>query len=62
MLSPGPGHPDDAGCMNELIKRMTNKMPIFGVCLGMQAMVSINGGVVARAPQVVHGKARVSRA
>jgi anthranilate synthase/aminodeoxychorismate synthase-like glutamine amidotransferase len=59
VLSPGPGHPDDAGCMNELIKRMTNKIPIFGVCLGMQAMVSINGGKVTRAPQIVHGKARI---
>lgn len=59
VLSPGPGHPDDAGCMNELIKRMTGKVPIFGVCLGMQAMVSIFGGKVTRAPQVVHGKARV---
>jgi|SRR5579871_1751948 len=59
VLSPGPGHPDDAGSMNELIKRMTGKVPIFGVCLGMQAMVSINGGKVTRAPQVVHGKARV---
>lgn len=59
VLSPGPGHPDDAGCMNELIKRMTNKIPIFGVCLGMQAMVSIYGGKVTRAPRAVHGKARV---
>lgn len=59
VLSPGPGHPDDAGCMNELIKRMTGKIPIFGVCLGMQAMVSIFGGKVTRAPLAVHGKARV---
>lgn len=59
VLSPGPGHPDDAGCMNQLIKRMTGELPIFGVCLGMQAMVSIYGGTVARAPYVVHGKARM---
>ena len=59
VLSPGPGHPDDAGSMNELIKRMTGKVPIFGVCLGMQAMVSIFGGKVERAPLAVHGKARV---
>lgn len=59
VLSPGPGHPDDAGCMNQLIKRMTGRLPIFGVCLGMQAMVSIFGGTVARAPSVVHGKARM---
>ena len=59
VLSPGPGHPDDAGCMNELIKRMNGKVPIFGVCLGMQAMVSIFGGEVKRAPNIVHGKARM---
>lgn len=59
VLSPGPGHPDDAGCMNELIKRMTGQVPIFGVCLGMQAMVSIFGGKVERAIKAVHGKARV---
>lgn len=58
VLSPGPGHPDDAGCMNELIRRMLNVTPIFGVCLGMQAMVSILGGTVSRAPLAVHGKAR----
>lgn len=59
VLSPGPGHPDEAGSMNELIKRMTGQVPIFGVCLGMQAMVSIFGGKVTRAPKAVHGKARV---
>lgn len=59
VLSPGPGHPDDAGCMNELIRRMLGKVPIFGVCLGMQAMVSIFDGQVTRAPQTVHGKARI---
>lgn len=59
VLSPGPGHPDDAGCMNELILKMAKKVPIFGVCLGMQAMVSIFGGKVSRAPSIVHGKARV---
>jgi anthranilate synthase/aminodeoxychorismate synthase-like glutamine amidotransferase len=59
VLSPGPGHPDKAGCMNQLILRMAGKLPIFGVCLGMQAMASIYGGKVAKAPQVVHGKARI---
>lgn len=59
VFSPGPGHPNDAGCMNELIKRLGGKVPMFGVCLGMQAMVSVFGGVVSRAPAVVHGKARL---
>lgn len=59
VFSPGPGHPNDAGCMNELITRLASKVPMFGVCLGMQAMVSVFGGVVSRAPAVVHGKARL---
>lgn len=59
VLSPGPGHPDEAGCMNKLILNMAGKMPIFGVCLGMQAIVSIYGGKVAKAPYVVHGKASI---
>src|SRR5580658_6991849 len=46
VLSPGPGHPDEAGCMNQLILKLKGQVPIFGVCLGMQAMVSIFGGQV----------------
>lgn len=59
VLSPGPGHPDDAGIMNELILRLKGHVPIFGVCLGMQAMVSTFGGKVDRAKNIVHGKARL---
>ncbi len=59
VLSPGPGHPDDAGCMNKLITNTAGTVPIFGVCLGMQAIVSIYGGKIERAPRAVHGKARV---
>jgi anthranilate synthase component 2 len=59
VFSPGPGHPDDAGCMNDLIMRLASRVPMFGVCLGMQAMVSVFGGTVSRASAVVHGKARL---
>lgn len=59
VFSPGPGHPDSAGCMNEAIKSLQGQIPMFGVCLGMQAMVSALGGVVSRAPGIVHGKARI---
>ncbi len=58
VFSPGPGHPDSAGCMNQAIKSLAGRVPMFGVCLGMQAMVSALGGVVSRAPSIVHGKAR----
>lgn len=59
VFSPGPGHPDDAGCMNQAIKELQGIIPMFGVCLGMQAMVSALGGEVKRAPHIVHGKARI---
>lgn len=59
VFSPGPGHPDSAGSMNELISTLSGRVPMFGVCLGMQAMISVFGGTVNRAPLAVHGKARL---
>lgn len=58
VFSPGPGHPSTAGSMIEVIKKLGGKVPIFGVCLGMQAIVTAFDGVVNRAHNVVHGKAR----
>ncbi|WP_163938336.1 aminodeoxychorismate/anthranilate synthase component II [Paraferrimonas sp. SM1919] len=57
VLSPGPGAPSDAGCLMELIALMQGKVPMLGICLGHQAMVQHYGGAVARAPEVMHGKA-----
>ncbi|MCA1654747.1 MAG: aminodeoxychorismate/anthranilate synthase component II [Sphingomicrobium sp.] len=57
LLSPGPGHPRDAGCCMELITRAKGRVPLIGVCLGHQAMVLEAGGTVERAPAIVHGKA-----
>jgi anthranilate synthase component 2 len=57
MLSPGPGAPADAGCMPELLKKVRGKYPVLGICLGHQAIVEAYGGVVERAPEVMHGKA-----
>ena len=57
ILSPGPGSPNDAGCMPELIKLVQGKYPVLGICLGHQAIVEHYGGQIKRAPQVVHGKA-----
>lgn len=58
-ISPGPGRPEEAGCSIELIALAKGKVPLFGVCLGHQAMVLEAGGEVVRAPQPVHGKASV---
>jgi anthranilate synthase/aminodeoxychorismate synthase-like glutamine amidotransferase len=59
LISPGPGRPEDAGCTMELTSLAKGKVPLFGVCLGQQAMVLEAGGEVVRAPVAVHGKASV---
>jgi len=57
LISPGPGRPEDAGCCIDLIRLAKGKVPLFGVCLGQQAMVLEAGGEVVRASEAVHGKA-----
>jgi para-aminobenzoate synthetase component 2 len=56
LLSPGPGKPEDAGCCIEVIKAHGEAVPIFGVCLGHQAIGVAYGGTVDRAPELLHGK------
>jgi len=57
VLSPGPGTPAEAGCCIELVRRAAEaRVPLFGVCLGHQAMVEAFGGSVGPAGEVVHGK------
>lgn len=55
ILSPGPKAPADAPWCGELIAAWQGKRPIFGVCLGMQAIAHALGAAVVRAPQPVHG-------
>lgn len=57
LISPGPGRPEDAGCSMDLIGLAKGDVPLFGVCLGQQAIVLQAGGEVVRAPHAVHGKA-----
>lgn len=56
MISPGPGTPDSAGVSLSAIEYFKDKLPIFGVCLGMQAIVQHFGGRIDHAPTVMHGK------
>jgi anthranilate synthase/aminodeoxychorismate synthase-like glutamine amidotransferase len=55
-ISPGPGTPRDAGVSMEMIRAFAGRMPIFGVCLGHQAITEAFGGNVVRAPRLMHGK------
>jgi anthranilate synthase/aminodeoxychorismate synthase-like glutamine amidotransferase len=56
ILSPGPGHPRDAGCFTEVLDLLPSATPLLGVCLGHQALGLEAGGTVDRATPV-HGKA-----
>lgn len=57
MLSPGPGVPDEAGLLKSIIKEYAGKKPIFGVCLGQQAIGEVFGGSLINLTQVFHGVA-----
>jgi anthranilate synthase/aminodeoxychorismate synthase-like glutamine amidotransferase len=57
LLSPGPGRPEDAGIICAAIPAFADQgTPVFGVCLGHQAIGHVYGGSVVRAPQLMHGK------
>lgn len=56
VLSPGPGRPEKAGIMGELIAAVAGKIPLFGVCLGHQAIAQHFGGKIIGAKQIMHGK------
>jgi anthranilate synthase/aminodeoxychorismate synthase-like glutamine amidotransferase len=57
VISPGPGVPRDAGISIDLIRALGSATPVLGVCLGHQAIAEAFGGVVTRAPELMHGKA-----
>ncbi|MFY7873809.1 MAG: anthranilate synthase component II [Pirellula sp.] len=59
VISPGPKAPDDAGCSMEVVRRLSNQIPILGVCLGHQAIGQAFGGKIVRANQPMHGKSSI---
>ncbi len=56
ILSPGPGRPADAGICEEAVKTFKGEIPIFGVCLGHQAICEAYGAKVTYAKELMHGK------
>ena len=56
VISPGPSTPKKAGNSIAIIKEYAGKVPIFGVCLGEQAIIEAFGGKVSKAPETIHGK------
>jgi anthranilate synthase component 2 len=57
ILSPGPGIPDEAGILKDVIATYAGRIPIFGVCLGLQAITEVFGGQIENMGEVFHGVA-----
>lgn len=58
VISPGPGRPESAGMSMELVTKYRSRIPILGICLGMQIVAQCYGGRIVRADEPVHGKVR----
>jgi para-aminobenzoate synthetase component II len=56
VISPGPGRPEQAGISNDVILQYGQKIPVLGVCLGLQCIGSAFGGFVDHAGEIKHGK------
>lgn len=56
VISPGPKRPEDAGISSRIIERLGPRVPLLGVCLGMQCINEVYGGRTVKAPVCVHGK------
>ncbi|RXS42040.1 anthranilate synthase component II [Idiomarina sp. 29L] len=58
-LSPGPGHPANAGNLMDIVRFCSGRIPMLGICLGFQALVELYGGRVDTCGEIVHGKTAV---
>ena len=61
VISPGPGRPEDAGSSLAMIAAFSERIPVLGVCLGHQCLVSLFGGKIVRAERLMHGKTSLVR-
>ena len=61
ILSPGPGRPEDAGVIIDVVKELGKSIPILGVCLGHQAICAAFGAKIIHAKRLMHGKQSLVR-
>jgi anthranilate synthase component 2/para-aminobenzoate synthetase component 2 len=61
VISPGPGRPEDAGVSLAMIAAFAERLPVLGVCLGHQCLVSHFGGNIVRAERLMHGKTSMAK-
>ena len=61
VISPGPGRPEDAGVSVAMIAAFAERLPMLGVCLGHQCLVSHFGGEIVRAERLMHGKTSMTK-
>ena len=61
ILSPGPGRPEDAGVLIDVVKALSPRIPTLGVCLGHQAICAAFGATVTYAKELMHGKQSLVR-
>ena len=61
VISPGPGRPEDAGVSLDMIAAFANSIPVLGVCLGHQCLVTHFGGRIVRAERLMHGKTSMAK-
>ncbi|HKK00060.1 MAG TPA: aminodeoxychorismate/anthranilate synthase component II [Desulfotignum sp.] len=59
VISPGPGRPEDAGVSLDVVRQLSGKIPILGVCLGHQVIAQSFGGTIVHARKIMHGKTSV---
>lgn len=56
VISPGPGHPDDAPASMDALRRWEGRIPVWGICLGHQCLAVLQGARLVRAARILHGK------
>ena len=61
IISPGPASPDEAGVSLDIVRALSGKAPILGICLGHQCIGQVFGGVIARASEPMHGRSSAIR-